>query len=1301
MEGVEMETAPPAQYPDEGFCAAVLSQFSKSTNEHHLHICAVIGAMSQELIDQNLPLTPITYFGATCSSLDRLSSSSDPPGHLLDALLTILSLVIDRFSPVVLRTKYVYLSELLIRILGVKSVGVNGVVPGIKCASRLLIAREKVEWADVAQLFGVLTAYVADDRLKPSSLSIDLGGETQIRKQSHTCLCEALEYFQLAPALAPLLAPASEAITNIFERFLLIAGGSNSTVSEGPKAAQEILYILDALKICLPYMSSKYTTNILKYFKSLLELRYPIVTRRIADGLNALCLHSAGEVSAEALLELLCSLTTSISPDESSADSMMFTARLLDTGMKKVYSLNRQICVVKLPVVFNALKDILASEHEEASVAAVASFKSLIQSCIDESLIKQGVDQITVNADATTRKTGPTVIEKVCATIESLLDYHYEPVWDMSFQIASTLFDKLGKYSSYFLEETLKSLADMQKLPDEDFALRKQLHECMGKALGAMETETFLSLLPLNLEAQDLSESNLWLFPILKQYTVGAHLNFFTKSILPMIREMKQKSAALEREGKIHSARSIDGIVYSLWSLLPSFCNYPVDTAESFNGLERALCTALQEEPMVRGLICSGLQILIQQNKRILEGKQNSPNIEIGVAEERAIALYTADVAGLNLTTLKSCARELLSVLTGIYSKSSKDTGGILQSTIGELASISDKEVVTWFFKKTMQKLLKVTQEAGKSRNSKDSNSMQVDNSSDEGSLSTARAQLFDLAVSLLPGLNSKEIDLLFIALKPALKDVDGLIQKKAYRALSLLFQDSDDFTSRKFEEVLGLMIEVLPSCHFSAKCHRLNCLYYLIIHATKEGSEKRRHDITASFLTEIVLALKEANKKTRNRAYDILVQIGHACEDVEKGGDEKLLQFFNMVAGGLAGETPHMISAAMTGLARLAYEFSDLVSSAYNVLPSAFLLLQRKNKEIVKANLGLLKVLVAKSQAEGLQTHLRGMVEGLLNWQDGTKNHFKAKVKLLLEMLVKKCGLDAVKEVMPEEHMKLLTNIRKLKDRKEKKHAAKSVDGKSVVSKATTSRISRWNHTKVFSDFDDDETMISDGEFTDAKSIHGRQSKSALQSKASLLRSKKSRKTAKSLEEDAFDQLDNDEPLDLLDRQKTRSALRSSQQLKTKNDYLDDEPFIDSEGRLVIQEDGKSRKADRKHKREQTEEADGRSEAGSHFSANSRKTRKRVKTSESGWAYTGKEYASKKAGGDLKRKDKLEPYAYWPLDRKMMSQRPEHRAAARKGMASVVKLTKRLEGRSVSSALSVKGIALRKGKKKGGQKIN
>lgn len=198
------------------------------------------------------------------------------------------------------------------------------------------------------------------------------------------------------------------------------------------------------------------------------------------------------------------------------------------------------------------------------------------------------------------------------------------------------------------------------------------------------------------------------------------------------------------------------------------------------------------------------------------------------------------------------------------------------------------------------------------------------------------------------------------------------------------------------------------------------------------------------------------------------------------------------------------------------------------------------------------------------------------------------------------------------------------------------------------------------------------------------------------FIRSKRTRKAAKSLQEDLFDQLD-DEPLDLLDQKKTKFALRSSEIMKKKTDS-DDELEIDPEGRVIICEEGWEKKGGRSHKQETPYDTEA-DEVRSSLSANSRKTQKRRKTTESGWAYTGSEYASKKARGDVNRKDKLEPYAYWPLDRKMMSRRPEQRAAARKGMASVVKLTKRLEGRSVSNALSMKGVKLKKGKKKGNQK--
>ncbi|KAI3943106.1 hypothetical protein MKW92_052439 [Papaver armeniacum] len=232
--------------------------------------------------------------------------------------------------------------------------------------------------------------------------------------------------------------------------------------------------------------------------------------------------------------------------------------------------------------------------------------------------------------------------------------------------------------------------------------------------------------------------------------------------------------------------------------------------------------------------------------------------------------------------------------------------------------------------------------EALESEKSKKSSSMEVE-SVNELSPKAARAQLLGLAASHLPGLDPEAVKLLNTSVCPALEDSGGLLQKKASKILSIILKHSDEFLSENIDDLLQLLLEVLPLCHFSAKCHRLQCLYFLIVHISK------------------------SNKKIRNMAYEILVQIGHACGDEDQGG----------------------------------------------------------NKEFV--NLGLLKVLVARSPAEWLQTHLRSVVDGLLRWQDDSKKHFKAKVKLLLEMLVNKCGLDAVKALMPEEHIKLLKNRKKV----------------------------------------------------------------------------------------------------------------------------------------------------------------------------------------------------------------------------------------------------------------------------------
>lgn len=1264
------------QFSGNDIAAEILAMFHKSPLEEHHNICAIVGAICQAIKEQGLALTPIAYFAAALSSFVRLTSdpSAASGDSDISAILSFLSIILPRVSPAVLRSKQGIFSESLTRVLKCGSLPVDGVIAALKCISHIIVISDKFNWSSISQLYGILLNCVTDNSFK-------------VRNQSYSCLHDVLQSFQGSAFL--LL--ASEGITSTLERFLLLSGSNSpsSATGEDPKGAREVLYTLNALKECIDLISAKSTDIILKYCKYLLDVRQSTVTRSIMEVLQTLCSRQASKFSPDLLLELLCSLAYLISEKEKSADGLAATARLLSLGTKSVFILNRNICIVKLPLIFSSLGEILASGHEEAIFAATEALKSLIYSCIDENLIKQGVEQINLNHVGGIRKSGPTIIEKICAVMEGFLDFRYNAVWDVAFEVISTTFNQLGRYSAQLMAGIVRNLADIQSLPDDDFSYKKQLHECLGSAIAAMGPEKILSLLPLNLDSEDIADAKVWILPILKQYTVGAELLFFSQYILDQVKLLKKKSLKLERQGLIFSARSAEGLAYSLWSLFPSFCNYPVDTSTCFKEIHEVLCNTLRQEPELHGVICSGLQILIQQNKCASEERFGIPDVELSVSVRKAMEIYTPKIAQENLSTLRTNSK-LLFVLSNIFLGAPNDSGGCLQSTIHLLASISNKTTVKNFFKKEMFELLKVTKQVLMVRESKESSSMQIENLPDEASITHKRARRLDLAVLFLPGLDEEAIDLLYSVIKHALQDEEGLMQKKAYKILSLILKESEGFLFKKLDELLQLIIMATSSCHFSAKRHRLDCLYFLTVHIFKEtSSEQRMREFISAFLTEILLALKEANKKTRNKAYDLLVEIGHACGDEKRDGRaEKLLQFFNMVAVGMVSETPHMVSASIKGLARLTYEFSDLISDAFKLLPSSFLLLQRRNREIVKANLGLIKVLVAKSKADSLETHLKGIVEGLLKWKDETKNHFKAKIKSLIEMLVKKCGLDAVKAAMPEEHLKLLKNIRKIKERKERKDKSQA-DTNSLHSRASFSRHSRWNHSRIFSDLGND----SGEDGSDIENGRMRTKASCPASRAALRCSRKRKSFLKSLPEDQLDQSEND-PLDLLDQRKTTtSILQSKSKVKRKVESYDDEPEMDQEGRLIVHEEWEKPK---KPQNSSDLDSDIRSLTISLKSGKSSLSsqKKRQKT-DSGWSYTGSEYRSKKANGDLKKKGKLEPYAYWPLDRKLLNRRMDRKAAARKGMKSVMltKDFKKLEGKSASSVLA-RAFKRKRGKK-------
>ncbi|KAI9745378.1 MAG: hypothetical protein M4579_007650, partial [Chaenotheca gracillima] len=85
--------------------------------------------------------------------------------------------------------------------------------------------------------------------------------------------------------------------------------------------------------------------------------------------------------------------------------------------------------------------------------------------------------------------------------------------------------------------------------------------------------------------------------------------------------------------------------------------------------------------------------------------------------------------------------------------------------------------------------------------------------------------------------------------------------------------------------------------------------------------------------------------------------KISHMPDDAPSV-DATLEEYFTMVSAGLAGSTPHMVSASITALTRILYHFRESLPEALvtDLVETMDIFLTSKNREIVQSVLGFVK---------------------------------------------------------------------------------------------------------------------------------------------------------------------------------------------------------------------------------------------------------------------------------------------------------------------------------------------------------
>ncbi|KAG8730773.1 hypothetical protein FRC11_005860 [Ceratobasidium sp. 423] len=750
-----------------------------------------------------------------------------------------------------------------------------------------------------------------------------------------------------------------------------------------------------------------------------------------------------------------------------------------------------------------------------------------------------------------------------------------------------------------------------------------------------------------------------YLLPLLAVNLVPrtADIRHFVSHFVPLSEKLFELQNATEKEGE----RKIwEVCINQVWNCFRGYCTGLAGLKEGLSTpFLQLLTNLLYSQPTLRVSILHGVRALVASNRSIPADEIHYNYAERSRAEE-------------NLKFLASLAGNMLSVLFNVFSSVESNDRGLVGEVISLWLGLADAKELSTTFRKVSTML---TQNL-------------------KGAVNPVTHTTLDLLVLLVPHLSSTDGTKLFtiIFAESVISNADGTVQKKAYRILARLVErgvvdglHEGDGKNTRVESTLSRCVGTTSSVNVSAKRDRVQLLSALVP-LIPDGSLH----IIPSLLPEAVLATKEVSEKTRNGAFDLVVAMGKRMErggtvdrakvdgmEVEPEGNEptnvkaSVEEYVTMVAAGLVGATPHMISATITALSRLTFEFkvvrADVLSSNMlsELITTVVVFVSSANREIVKSALGFAKVSVISLPTNVVTPHLESLVPALLGWSHDHKNHFKTKVLHILERMGRRFGWEALEAAAgTHERAGVVTHLRKKKERakrKKEKQNEQESDAEDAPVRATTG------------DAFEDVLYGSDSDSSDADSEA--ESKPAKGQK----QKDRSKSDSKAQKSGMRIRLDNDEPMDLLHGSAAHLTTGNVMSARRRQPGHDAAKFKTdtSTGRMIVEEssdedegagadniagaayremltsiDGQTRdssgkvrfaKDTKKRRAAEREEADDDVEMadGTETGLTKESPRKKNKRNV---IKVGAEFKAKNAGGDVKKLGQQDPYAYLPL---------------------------------------------------------
>ncbi|KAK4941967.1 pre-rRNA processing protein [Elasticomyces elasticus] len=1112
----------------------------KSPNlQSQQHTAVVLSSIEETLSEQKTKFTATAYFAALLALLKQSSAVGSQPNsenEILSSTIYLLDLVTSYVSASLLRTQFNAILSLLAPYLSPSTKNASLLRSAIGCLESLLVAQDSAAWnlpqsqTSPRQAILVLLTLAIDSRPK-------------IRKRAQEALTSILKNPPPGPAIdhpaAELCAVAAQ--NNLKSAVDTVHQAKRQRGRPDDSHEPAIIHALQLTKtiaVASGGWSSKKIEALCELLLGISRSRNDFLVMSAFEVFEVIFEGMQDEVSSSKLPRLLEAIVE-LKPAQNDSQLIPPWIAIVSRGYGTAGAVEPEDTFAKIPDLFDMVAAFLTSPSHNIRVSASECLISFFANCIPDSVISD-----------------PSVydeklLEQISKKALGLLAVKYQTAWMEVFSALAALFDALRWRGDPYLLPIVKAIGELRG--NEGFQGKKEADDVLGHAIRNLGPGVVLNVLPHNLiKPQAGQPGRAWLLPLLRDHVSNTYLAHFKSGLVPLSEAMYQRIIDHGRAAKTMDVKIYETVVQQVWATLPGYCDLPLDLRSTVDQpFAEMIANLLYKQTDLRVDLCRGLQNLVESNQALLASELSD---EVLLLERR---ISRAD-AEANLQHLGQLAGSLLAVLFNVYSQTLPQSRAYILQCIDSYLSITPEKDLVETFERVSKMLEDALPKANQPPPKKETNAAAGDK------LPPTSHTLLDLVIALSVHLPRTTFASLFslsstVLTNPAVLKSDPQLIKKAYKLIPRLATSPTgaEALSARSQELQQLILKTSETTPVPARRDRILAMETLVSFLPLSDLH-----FIPNIISEVVLACKDSNEKARTAGFDLLIAITKKISNPENPANTvirnrlvphmpddspdapaTLEEVFTMVSAGLAGVAPHMVAASVIALSRVLFEYYGQLTekTKEELVDTVTMFLQSNNREIVRAVLGFVKVMVVVLPTPMLEPRMPAIVSGLMVWSKENKGRLRAKIK--------------VESWVGGDDRKMIVNIRKRRERAKRKKTDIEDDEDEQDGEAPAGKKYDTAFDEAVYGSEDDDSEIEGGEDEDSD---GDDTMSGVSFKKSAGK--------KHNEQYIRQEGEDDEPLDLLDpRSMANISSKKLGRLRDDKSGVRKKTTVNEDGKLVF----------------------------------------------------------------------------------------------------------------------------------------